>query len=209
MRSEVGTSGQSRTFTEQARRAQIVECAIEAMSELGYVRASLAEIAKRAGVSKGVISYHFAGKDELTEQVVVELYARAGRLIGERIEAAPDASSALRGYLEANLTFIRENPTHVRVLTDIVMNFRDKDGSLHFGGADADGLVRHLEGILRRGQETGVFREFATRPMALVIRAAVDAASGQIAMDPQFDIDSYTRELLTMFDLATTADGAR
>ncbi|GGL17271.1 hypothetical protein [Nocardia jinanensis] len=66
----------------------------------------------------------------------------------------------------------------------------------------ADGLVRHLEGFLRSGQETGEFRPFATRPMAIAIRAAVDAAGGRIA-DPGFDIDSYTTELVTMVDRAT------
>ncbi len=48
----------------------MIECAINAIAELGYGRASLAEIAKRAGISKGVISYHFAGKSELMQQVI-------------------------------------------------------------------------------------------------------------------------------------------
>ena len=175
------------------------------MIELGYARSSLAEIAQRAGIGKGVIAYHFANKDELTEQVVFELYRRAGQLIGTRVEEAPTAAAALRGYLEANLAFVQANPDLVRVLTDIVMNFRNEDGRLHYGPDDGDGLVRHLEGILRYGQETGEFRECPTRPMAIVIRAAVDAVAGRVSMDPHFDVGAYTRELITMFDLATAA----
>lgn len=196
------------TFTERARRAQIVKCAIDTMAELGYTRASLAEIAKRAGVSKGVISYHFAGKDELTTQVVSELYSNAGRLIETELERAPTATRALRGYLEANLSFIQNNPSHVRVLTDIIMNFRDDDGRSHYGADDTDGLLGPLQEILHRGQRAGEFRDFATRPMAIVIRSAIDAASGQVAMDPHFDISTYTREMLTLFDLATREDTA-
>lgn len=179
-----------------------MECAIDTMSELGYARSSLAEIAKRAGISKGVIAYHFTSKNELTEQVVLELFGRAGRLIGTRLEEASTATAALRGYLEANLAFIGANPDLVRVLTDIVMNFRDADGSPRYGPED-DGLIEHLEGTLRRGQEAGEFRDFATRTMAIAIRAAVDAAAGRIGRDPRFDIDTYTRELITLFDLAT------
>ena len=208
VRSDIDTSGQPRTFTEQARRAQIVECAIQAVADLGYARASLAEIAKRAGVSKGVISYHFAGKDELIEQVVLELYTRAGERIGARVEQAPNSASALRGYLESNLAFIRGNPTYVRVLIDISMNFRMPDGRPRYDAEGAEGLLRHLEGILRSGQEAGEFRSFATRPMAIVIRAAIDAASGQVALDPDFDTGSYTQELLTLFELATAKDSA-
>lgn len=196
------------TFTEQARRTQIVKCAIDTMAELGYTRASLSEIAKRAGVSKGVISYHFAGKAELTKQVVIALHGDARRLIETELTSAPTATQALRGYLEANLAFIQNNPDHVRVLADIVMNFRGDDGQAHYGVDDADSLLHPLQEILHNGQHTGEFRDFATRPMALVIRSAIDAASGQIAMDPNFDIGTYTREMLTIFDLATREETA-
>src|ERR1051326_6821589 len=57
------------TFTEAARRTQIIECAIETLATLGYAQASLAQIAKRAGISKGVIVYYFSSKEELFEQV--------------------------------------------------------------------------------------------------------------------------------------------
>ncbi|MBV9802070.1 MAG: TetR family transcriptional regulator, partial [Solirubrobacterales bacterium] len=60
----------SRTFIEQARRAQIVGVAIDTIAELGYAQASLARIAERAGISKGVIAYHFAGKEDLIAEVV-------------------------------------------------------------------------------------------------------------------------------------------
>jgi AcrR family transcriptional regulator len=64
---------EERTFTETARRAQIVQAAIDTIAELGYGRASLARIAERLGISKGVISYHFAGKDDLIKEVVLEV----------------------------------------------------------------------------------------------------------------------------------------
>ncbi|WP_279583347.1 TetR/AcrR family transcriptional regulator, partial [Fodinicola feengrottensis] len=62
------------TFIEQARRAQMVQCAVEEIAENGYPAASLAAIARRAGVSRGVISYHFADKDDLVEQVIADFY---------------------------------------------------------------------------------------------------------------------------------------
>ncbi|MGH8430951.1 MAG: TetR/AcrR family transcriptional regulator, partial [Solimonas sp.] len=78
MRSENATPGQRQlpTFISDARQRQIVDCAIEALAEVGYARASLAEIAKRAGISKGVILYHFKGKDDLLEKVVDDIYVR-------------------------------------------------------------------------------------------------------------------------------------
>lgn len=60
---------QARTFTESARRAQIVTAAIEVIAEVGYAKASFSRIAKQAALSStGMISYHFAGKDDLVAE---------------------------------------------------------------------------------------------------------------------------------------------
>ncbi|WP_338106680.1 TetR/AcrR family transcriptional regulator [Psychrobacillus psychrodurans] len=61
------TNQKEMSFIEKARRNQIVECAIETIAEIGYAQASLGQIAKRAKISKGVISYHFANKEELLD----------------------------------------------------------------------------------------------------------------------------------------------
>ncbi len=54
MRSESSPIGQesTRTFTETARRAQIVAAAIDTIAELGYGQASLARIAETAGTGE-------------------------------------------------------------------------------------------------------------------------------------------------------------
>ncbi len=48
-----------------ARRAQLLEVALEVFVEQGYHAASMDEIAERAGVSKPVLYQHFPGKLEL------------------------------------------------------------------------------------------------------------------------------------------------
>lgn len=84
------------TFTERARRAQIIECAIDTITEVGFARASLTEIGQRAGISKGGVAYHFAGKAELLEQVVIDVYTRAGEAITSRVATETTAADCLR-----------------------------------------------------------------------------------------------------------------
>src|SRR5260370_20258525 len=131
MRSESGSSGQrDLTFIEAARRAQIMMAAIDAIAELGYGQASLARIAKRAGTSKGVISYHFAGKADLIREIVAEVLARAEAYMLTRILAQ---SSSLPGmllaYIESNLAFMREYRNHLVAFLEIFLNARGDDGS--------------------------------------------------------------------------------
>jgi TetR/AcrR family transcriptional regulator, fatty acid metabolism regulator protein len=98
MRSENSPIDQetNRTFTETARRAQIVAAAIDTIAELGYGQASLARIAETAGTSKGVILYHFGGKDELIRELVAELVARGVAYMSPRVEAEPTGPGKLR-----------------------------------------------------------------------------------------------------------------
>ena len=196
-------SGDSPTFTETARRAQILACAIEAIAESGYGRASLAEIARRAGVSKGVVSYYFTSKDELLAQVVVDVYRRAGAAIAARTDAETDPSAVLTAYVEANLAFLGRHPADLRAVTEIVMNLRAPDGAPRFAPSGADPVLAHLERLLRDGQETGVFRDFDAHALAILVRGAIDTASGRLVTDPGFDLGAYTRELITLAQLAT------
>ena len=196
-------SGDSPTFTETARRAQILRCAIEAIAESGYGRASLAEIARRAGVSKGVVSYYFAGKDELLGHVVADVYARAGAAIGARLETEAGPAAQLRGYLEANLGFLCEHPADIRAVVEVAANARRPDGTLRFAPGDADPVLEHLAELLRAGQTSADFRDFDARSVALMIRGAIDTASGRLVTDPGFDLGTYTRELITLVELAT------
>jgi hypothetical protein len=43
--------------------------------------------------------------------------------------------------------------------------------------------------------------------MAVAIRATIDVVPHRLVLDPDFDIDTYAREIAAIFDLATRAKG--
>jgi TetR/AcrR family fatty acid metabolism transcriptional regulator len=107
MRTKNASDGQKRpSFIEAARRAQLIECAIETIATLGYAQASLAQIAKRAGISKSVITYHFTSKEELIEQVVTAIYTVAVQGVTPQISAQPTAALM---FLRILFVFLSEN----------------------------------------------------------------------------------------------------
>jgi AcrR family transcriptional regulator len=206
MRSESSPSGQetSRTFTETARRAQIVAAAIDTIAELGYGQASLARIAETAGTSKGVILYHFGGKDELIRELVAELVARGVAYMSPRVEAEPTGPGKLRAYIESNLAFMRENRRHMVALLEIALNARAADGSRLYDFSIQDAGVAALQQLLAHFQGTGEFRAaFDPHVMATAIRAAINAMPAQLARDPALDIGHHARELADLFHTAT------
>ena len=79
----------ARTFSESARRAQIVDVAIKVVATTGFGNASFARIAKEAGLSStGIISYNFDGKDDLMREVIAQVLRVAAGYIQPRIDKA-------------------------------------------------------------------------------------------------------------------------
>ena len=71
----------------------MIEAAIDTIAEVGFGRASLARIGERIGISKGLIGYHFAGKDDLIEQVVIEVLEQGKAYMRPRIVEAMETGS--------------------------------------------------------------------------------------------------------------------
>ncbi|MDQ0114048.1 TetR/AcrR family transcriptional regulator [Paenibacillus harenae] len=200
------TNQKQMSFIEKARRAQIVECAIETIAEVGYTQASLGEIAKRAKISKGVISYHFENKEELLEQVAIEYYMSWQSYIVPRIEAQKSPKEMLRAYIESNLTFVDENRQHVFAVIELLSNKITADGKLQFAADHDEAVLLPIENILTLGMQEGIFREFtkpSARVMALTIRNAIDGFTIELMRKPHLDVQEYTSELVTIFDIST------
>src|SRR6266702_3718374 len=103
------------TFTETARRAQMVQAAIDTIAEVGFARASLARISERIGISKGLIGYHFAGKDELIREAVSEIIEQGKAYMIPRILAERSGPGMLRAYIQSNLGFMREHRNYMAI----------------------------------------------------------------------------------------------
>ena len=207
MRSENGTAERSdeRTFIEKARRQQIVAAAIDTIAEVGFGQASLARIAERIGISKGVISYHFEGKGDLMRQVAIEIVEAARDYIVPRVLAESTGPATLRVYIESHLGFMREHRNYMVAIVEIVRNGGlTTNGRQRFDGQDVDGAIRFLEELLARFQAEGGLRsDFDPRVMAVAIRAAIDSVPYRLVADPDLDADHYASEIATTFDLAT------
>ncbi len=193
-----------RSFIEEARRAQIVGCAIDTIAELGYGRASLVRIAQRAGISKGVIGYHFAGKEELLAEVVAEVLSRAEAYMRPRIGGQSTGRETLNAYIASNLGFMSEHRNHVTAVAEIARNSRGPDGSSSFDPRILEAAAAWLAQLLADYQRRGEFRaDFDPQVMAGAIRSAIDAVPRALVRNPSLDVEHYARELATLFDLAT------
>lgn len=196
----------ARTFTEVARRAQIVQCAADVMAESGYARATMAEIARQAGVAKSVISYHFADKNELMQEVIRTAVATFTEFMEPRLAAQASARGKIGAYLTGSADYMTVHRSMHLAVLEIALNAVAPDGLPLVASMALDTHKPALEEILLDGQQAGELRDFDVQVMAGLMRLAVTHTMllAQRA-NPGLDLHSHARELTTTFDLATRA----
>jgi AcrR family transcriptional regulator len=193
------------SVTSTARRAQIVAATAEVIAEVGYPQASYARIAAHAGLSSTrLISYHFADKGELIAAVADNAMTAISAHMTERVGAESTAGGMLRAYIEGTVEFIAANRARMRALMEIVLS-----GALEWDAETDRDVISPLEGILRKGQADGEFRDFDPRVLATTVQRSIDGLPLMLAADPDLDLTAYARELVTLFELGTRVAGER
>src|SRR5215472_17915273 len=91
---------------ETSKRRQILDGARKVFMDLGFDGASMGEIARAAGVSKGTLYVYFADKCNLFEAIVEEEVLLAQRQVTFNFDPARDITTTLREYGEAFIATI-------------------------------------------------------------------------------------------------------
>jgi AcrR family transcriptional regulator len=201
MHSENGDTSQpvpKRSFIEEARRAQIVAAAIETLADIGYGRASLAQIARRTQISPSLIPYHFRDKDALIYQALIDIAAAWEGYVAAQVAAATTPTERLRSYIAANLAYMGTRPSYFAAFVEIIFNARTEDGILLYRLDDEDAGLTLLKTVLTSGQQAGAFRPFNVQHMALAIRGAINEFLGEMHKSGA-NLEAYTAEIIDLF----------
>lgn len=194
MRSEKPGSGipaESRegsgSFIETARRRQLIEAAVETVNEIGYHRASLAEIAGRAQIAKSAVVYYFASKDGLLLELVQTVFGALGVRLLEAVEGVDGPAARLRAYAEAYLAYVDAERHAISAAVEIVVSHRTSDGTpLYLVENDEDTAL--LRSILRAGMEDGTFTSMPLDVATGLAESVLDRAITLVQRNPHVDL---------------------
>ena len=187
------------SFIEQARRSQIVDTAILTIAQRGYSQASLAEIARKAGISKGVISYHFEGKDELFEEILTRLRSEPAAFVKQRVDACESAHDKLRAYVRANFEHMKSHRTAYVALVEMWGSRGTAQGGQRFNAEAYEPSRKYIARILESGRQRGELALGSAMTVASVIQAAIDGVMLQWVFDEEHvDLDACSDEILRM-----------
>lgn len=92
-----------RPSNKAQRRQEIAFALLTVMSETGYEAASVQSISKEAGLSSGLVHYHFKNKLEILTEAIHLLVGHAEKRYEAKKENATNAGEALEAYIDAAL----------------------------------------------------------------------------------------------------------
>ena len=199
------------TFTQSARRAQIVAAAIEVIAEIGWAQTSIRKIADRVGVAMSAVLYHFGSKDNLVETIIEEMYRTALSVVGPAVDAESTAPTKLAAYIRSSIEYFDIHRSHLSALTQLATSYQPADGRRFEDFGLTPELQQELAvldptAILTAGQQDREFGDFPTGSMALALRGAVNAVVEKILRDPGFDASAYGEDLVALFGRAVAVN---
>ena len=180
---------------EEARRVQLIEVTIDSLAEVGYVGTTLAEIARRAGVSPGLVSHYFGEKDGLLEAAFRTLARTLAVRVRARLAQARTPRARVQAVIDTNLApeeFDQRTGTAWLAFWGQVLHVR---GLKRVQTAYQRRMLSNLRSDLRRmipGEEA--------RSLAAMIAAMIDGVWLRAALSEWQEADSEAaRALLTAF----------
>ena len=172
--------------TTGGARKEMMAIAIDCFARYGYQGTSVDRIASAAGLTKGALYYHFRDKEELLFEAVKDRIAEFEERVIGAVTSLADPVAALAEIARVCVHIATKNNLRRFILTLMVEAL---DTNPRLSDAFRDILRRfrsYLAGIVRLGQERGVFRKDIDAAIAAQLFAGgVIGAELQYYQDPE------------------------
>jgi AcrR family transcriptional regulator len=167
----------------QATRGQLIEVATRLFAERGYEDTSIEAVLAAAGVSRGALYHHFAGKDALFEAVMKSVEDRINTELAMAIGGARDPVGALTAAALAWVD-LAGDPVVQRV---VLIDAPSVLGWERWRGMGEEGTLAAMRAMLKEVSDSGRLAAELVGPFAHMILAALDEIALVIAraQDPE------------------------
>jgi AcrR family transcriptional regulator len=175
----------------EATREAILRATAALIAEAGWSGFSTRDIAARAGVTQGVVSYHWRSKDDLVREAALAATAASFEPVAAALREAPSVHEALERSL-AFVEAIRSEPMLMLLLFETMLH------------AARDERLREAQVALirdfRAGLAAALAREGVAEPelLAAALSAAWDGLFLHAVVDAEFDAAEAGAALLRL-----------
>lgn len=181
------------------RKNQIVKATVDCISKYGYNNFSMQDVARIAGVSKGIIHYYFLNKDDLMMSVLEHVADDISSLLTVGMNEEVDPVKKLEILISTCLNVVRKTKEFYQVNMDFWTQINQKGEVRHTVAKHYHNFRETCSKVLVEGAEKGVFFKVNPIEFSSLIIAMVDGISLQWLFDESaFDYDHAIEQVKAM-----------
>ncbi len=147
---------------KEDRPAEITDAAMAAFAEKGYAATRVEEVAKRAGVSKGLLYLYFKTKEDLFKAVIRNFVSpRLDALIGNIEDSDLTAEQFLRGPFLDFAKTVPKSPARILIRLMVAEGPKHPDLIAWYWENVVSKGLQAIRLVLEKGVQNGEFRRSA------------------------------------------------
>lgn len=189
----------TRSEVANERKNQIVKATVDCISRYGYNNFSMQDVARSAGVSKGIIHYYFLNKDDLMMSVLEHVANDISSLLHTGMSEASDPLKKMELFLVTCLNIVRKTKEYYQVNMDFWTQINQKEDVRLTVAKHYKNFREVCSKVIAEGKEKGQFRDVNPAEYSSIIIALVDGVSMQWLFDESaFDYDRMLVQIKTI-----------
>ncbi len=155
----VTTTTPPRRRRREETRQKLLDSALATFARHGYERATIDEIVREAGFSKGAFYVHFESKDDLFWAMLEGRIARQQGVFLETLDSSISVAANLQAVLTRVFAFTREDPLWSTLFLEFVAHAARNERVRERLAAMYESWRSFAVQIVKQGQEAGIVRK--------------------------------------------------
>ncbi|MDD9949945.1 MAG: TetR/AcrR family transcriptional regulator [Zetaproteobacteria bacterium] len=172
-----------RTDVAEERKEQIVKATIHCITQHGYDNFSMQDVARKAGISKGIIHYYFLNKDDLMMSVLENVSTRIEASVLHTLEKYSGAEKRLQIFVEACLDTVQNTKEYYQVSFDFWSQVQQKTEVRNLFLSHYERLRKICSDILQEGIHEKSFQNIDVSDFSNFILSIIDGISLQYLLN--------------------------
>jgi AcrR family transcriptional regulator len=176
------------------RKRQITRAAYEIIAEKGYNNFTMMDIAKRAGVSSGLIHHYFKDKENMLVTLLREMQQSIRQSLEQSIDPVADPREKLEIFMDQAFGLVENEKEYIYVTFDFLTQIKFNERMQRILSKLYRGYRETIVMILREGKAKGIFNEVDEHYVATIFVSIL------LGLEQQYIVDStafFYREYTT------------
>ncbi len=185
------------------RKRQITGAAYEIIAEKGYYNFTMMDIAKRAGVSSGLIHHYFKDKENMLVTLLREMQQNVRTNTEKAIEEVPGPKEKLEIFMNLAFALAEAQREYLYVTYDFLTQIKFNERMQRIMSKLYRGYRETMVEILREGKAQGIFKDVDEHYTASLFISIMLGIELQYVIDSTaFNYREYTNRIKSyIFDL--------